>query len=105
MKTFFARLFVSFALLTPVVAQADDPPPDQISLAKSYFDTGQLEYNNGNYTQALDQYKIAYDIVKKPTILFNIGQCYRKLGNNKDASDSYKQFLKDDPTTQYKGEV
>jgi tetratricopeptide (TPR) repeat protein len=108
MKTLFAGLFVSFALLTPAFVQAQQPTqPTQAELdrAKSYFETAQLEYNNGNYSEALEQYKKAYNIVQKPTILFNIGQCHRKLNNFQDASDSYKQFLKDDPDTQYKGEV
>jgi tetratricopeptide (TPR) repeat protein len=105
MKTLLAGLCVSFALLGPAVAAAQQPTDTELETAKGLFSQAQEAYNAGNYESALKLYSAAYQLAKKPTILFNIGQCHRKLGNRKEASANYKQFLTDEPETQYRGEV
>jgi tetratricopeptide (TPR) repeat protein len=105
MKTFLAGALLSLSLISPVIAWAGEPTPEQLDQARQLFEQGQEAYNNGQYGVALGFYTQAYELAKKPTILFNIGQCYRKLGKPQEASDSYKKFIKDDPQTQYLGEV
>ena len=84
MKTLFAGFFVSLSLLAPVVAHAQkEPAQADIDAAKILFDQAQIAYNAENWSVALESYQKAYSIAKKPTILFNIGQCHRKMNHPK----------------------
>jgi tetratricopeptide (TPR) repeat protein len=71
------------------------------AVARAHYETATRLYEVREYADALREYKAAY--VAKPDVafLFNIGQCYRKMGKNTDALDFFQQFLKkalpDDP--------
>ncbi|HET9626104.1 MAG TPA: tetratricopeptide repeat protein, partial [Kofleriaceae bacterium] len=43
---------------------------------------------------ALDEYQKAFDAKPIPAFLFNIGQCYRNLGDYDAAIFSYRKYLK-----------
>jgi hypothetical protein len=61
--------------------------------AKAVFDQGKQHYDLGEYTQALDNYKLAYRIKPLPAFQFNIAQCHRKLGQHKEAIAMYQAYL------------
>jgi len=69
--------------------------------AKARYETATRLYEIREYDKALLEYKSAYLAQPDPAFLFNIGQCYRKLGQNHEALNFFQEYLKkaspDDP--------
>jgi tetratricopeptide (TPR) repeat protein len=72
------------------VAAADDTAT---RTAKLHFDRGEKLYALAKFSDALDEYQKAFDARPLPDFLFNIGQCYRNLGDYDSAIFSYKKYL------------
>ena len=62
-------------------------------------------YNLGRFSEALSEYEAAYLTVQDPPFLFNIAQCHRKMGKNKEALESYRSYLRVAPDAPNRGEV
>jgi tetratricopeptide (TPR) repeat protein len=67
------------------------------AIARAHYETGTRLYDVREYADALKEYKAAYIAKPDPAFLFNIGQCYRKMGKNAEAIDFFQQFLKKAP--------
>jgi tetratricopeptide (TPR) repeat protein len=65
--------------------------------ALAHFETAGRLFDVREYGKALEEYKVAYLAKPDPAFLFNIGQCYRKLGQNAQALDFFTQYLKKSP--------
>jgi tetratricopeptide (TPR) repeat protein len=77
--------------LPPLVKKFLDDAP--IERAKELFAKGNQHYSLGEFPQALELYKRAYQIKPLEEFLFNIAQCQRKLGNHKEAIAMYQSYL------------
>ncbi|HEX7843694.1 MAG TPA: tetratricopeptide repeat protein [Kofleriaceae bacterium] len=86
------RLLIAlvFTALTARVAAADDAAT---RTAKTHFDRGEKLYALTKFSEALGEYQKAFDARPIPDFLFNIGQCYRNLGDYDAAIFSYKKYL------------
>jgi tetratricopeptide (TPR) repeat protein len=93
-----ALLFV----VSPRVAHADDPAT---RASKRHFDRGEKLFALGKFDEALDEYQKAFDAKPIPDFLFNIGQCYRNLGDYEQAIFSFKKYLKLEPDAPDKDKV
>lgn len=71
--------------------RVDDPA---LRAAKRHFQRGEKLYALAKFSEALDEYQEAFDAKPIPEFLFNIGQCYRNLGDYKSAIFSYRKYLK-----------
>ncbi len=91
------RLVLAFCILvvTARVAAADDPA---LRAAKRHFERGEKLYALTKFSEALDEYQLAFDAKPIADFLFNIGQCYRNLGDYDSAIFSYKKYLTLAPT-------
>ncbi|MBV8760248.1 MAG: tetratricopeptide repeat protein [Deltaproteobacteria bacterium] len=99
------RILALFALLfamTPRIALADDPAT---RASKRHFDRGEKLFALGKFDEALDEYQKAFDAKPIPDFLFNIGQCYRNLGDYQQAIFSFKKYLKLEPDASDKEKV
>ncbi|MEO7731385.1 MAG: tetratricopeptide repeat protein [Kofleriaceae bacterium] len=87
------RLVLAFCILavTARVASADDPA---LRAAKHHFERGEKLYALTRFSEALDEYQLAFDAKPLPDFLFNIGQCYRNLADYDSAIFSYKKYLR-----------
>lgn len=65
--------------------------------SKAHYESATRLYDVREYDKALEEYKAAYLAKPDPAFLFNIGQCYRKLGKNPEALDFFRQYLKKAP--------
>jgi tetratricopeptide (TPR) repeat protein len=83
-------LAVLAVALAARVAAADDTAT---RTAKRHFERGQKLYALAKFREALDEYQQAFDARPIPDFLFNIGQCYRNLGDYDSAIFSYKKYL------------
>ncbi|MEP6654807.1 MAG: hypothetical protein ABJA82_15700 [Myxococcales bacterium] len=57
------------------------------------MDDAVAQYNLGHFAEASALFEKAYRIDPAPVLLFNIGQCHRRLGNNDLALFFYRQYL------------
>src|ERR1039457_1372316 len=53
-------------------------------VARAHYETATRIYDLREYAKALDEYKAAYLAKSVPSLLFNIGQCFRKLGRESE---------------------
>jgi hypothetical protein len=67
------------------------------AIAKAHFEAATRLYDIHEYAKALDEYKAAYLAKPDPAFLFNVGQCYRKLGKLDQALEFYREYLKKAP--------
>ncbi len=84
-------LALCFTVLAARVATADD---QALRTAKRHFERGEKLYALTKFSEALDEYQKAFDAKPIPDFLFNIGQCYRNLGEYDAAIFSYQKYLK-----------
>jgi tetratricopeptide (TPR) repeat protein len=83
---------VCAVLAVPVLGAEGDK-----AVAKAHYEAATRLYDIKEWAKALDEYKAAYLAKPDPAFLFNIGQCYRKLGRLDQALDFYQEYLKKAP--------
>jgi len=92
---FFLLLLVGLAVTVPArPVHADDPAT---RAARRHFERGEKLFALGRFDDALEEYQTAFDAKPLPGFLYNIGQCYRNLGDYDQAIFSFKKYLKLDP--------
>jgi tetratricopeptide (TPR) repeat protein len=65
--------------------------------AKQQFVLGEKYYKVGDFEKAAQYYTRAYELEPFPAFLFNLGQCYRNMGNCERAIYFYGTFLREKP--------
>ena len=91
----FLLLMVCMAVAVPSrPAHADDPAT---RAARRHFERGEKLFALGKFDDALEEYQTAFDAKPLPGFLYNIGQCYRNLGDYDQAIFSFKKYLKLEP--------
>jgi len=76
-----------------------------IRAAKQHFERGEKLYALTRFSEALDEYQQAFDASPIPDFLFNIGQCYRNLGDYDSAIFSFRKYLTLAPTASNRPQV
>jgi len=66
--------------------------------AKRLAEDATRKYNLGQFQAALDGYSKAYETFPAASLLFNLGQCHRSLGNHERAIFFYEGYLREKPT-------
>jgi tetratricopeptide (TPR) repeat protein len=92
MKRALPLLLIAIAA-APAAAQSDD-----VDRAKKHFEVAELHFNEGEYRQAIDQYRKAHALSQEPLLLFNVGLCFEKLDDRASAIASYRDYLDAEPT-------
>lgn len=87
------RLLVAL-FLTAIAARVATADDAALRAAKHHFERGEKLYALTKFSEALDEYQRAFDAKPLPDFLFNIGQCYRNLGDYDAAIFSYQKYLK-----------
>ena len=101
-----ALMALSLALMMPArPVTAAAPSPEEKTRAREHYQKGLTHYDIKEYSDALTEFKNAYRVVQDPAFLFNIAQCYRKLGQDIEALDYYRNYLRRFPTAPNRGEV
>jgi len=80
----------SLCVLQSPLSAAADPAEER---ARAEFKRGSTAYDLGRFEEARQAYETAYELKPLPGFLYNIGQCYRQLGNYERAIFFYKRFL------------
>jgi len=83
------------AFVAATTARASDaagPRP-----GRALFERAEANFNRGRFEQARADYQAAYDVEPLPAFLFNIGQCYRNLGDYEHALFFFHRYTVLDP--------
>jgi tetratricopeptide (TPR) repeat protein len=78
---------------------------DDTSDARRYAQRATALAASGKCRQAVIAFDKALAILRDPALLFNRGECHRKLGDDAAAIDDYKQFLADLPRAPNRADV
>lgn len=73
--------------------------------ARLLFGEAEEFYRAGDFQEALERYEMSYDLSRRPALLFNIGQCYRELGQFEKAAFYYEQYLARERKTKHRKNV
>ena len=79
------------AAASPAWGAANDRP------GRALFERAETKFNVGRFDEALVDYQAAYEIEPLPAFLFNIGQCYRNMGNYERAQFFFRRYTALDP--------
>jgi tetratricopeptide (TPR) repeat protein len=81
------QMFIVCLALLPCVAQAD------VARARAHFDKGRTFFEVDEYRKAIAEFKAAHIEKPDPAFLYNIAECYRRLGELPEALQFYRRFL------------
>ena len=81
------RMFIVCLALMPCVARAD------VARARAHFDKGRTFFEVDEYRKAIAEFKAAHIEKPDPAFLYNIAECYRRLGELPEALQFYRRFL------------
>ena len=100
MRAYALALALLLAATGSAVAQPASPPQSEAARkaeAKRLAEEATSKYNLGQFQAALDGYSKAYETFPAASLLFNLGQCHRSLGNHERAVFFYEGYLREKP--------
>jgi tetratricopeptide (TPR) repeat protein len=108
-----ARLPLRIALLVAALASVAVPgraraagsDASRVREARAHYEQAVSYYNLDEFTPALAEFREAYRLKPDPSFLFNIAQCHRKLGENDQALDYYRKYLRNLPDAPNRADV
>ncbi len=92
------RVLTSTLLLLCAVARAQPAtttpaPSDDVDIAKAHFNTGEVNYEHGRFTEAAHEFEEAYRLSGRAPLLYNVGKSYDAANDFARALDAYQRFL------------
>jgi hypothetical protein len=97
-----AAVAVAIALAAPAGARG---VANDVAEGRKHAERASHLAAKGKCGQALGEYDKAIAVLHDPTLLFNRGECHRKLGNAESALEDYNQFLSDLPNAPNRAQV
>jgi hypothetical protein len=91
---FFLPLLVAFAVTSwpsPVRAQVGDA---ERAAARDLFKQGDQLQRAGNFTDALDRFQRAQQVIQAPTNVLRIAECQAALGKLVESAESYRSVVR-----------
>ncbi len=73
--------------------------------ARELYRSATHHYDFGEYQEALEGFKEAYQNYEDPAFLFNIAQCHRAIGHKQEAITFYKSYLRNSSDAPNRDEV
>jgi tetratricopeptide (TPR) repeat protein len=88
--------FACLTIATPVLsAKADTQPSSDGRDARAHFLAGEAAYREERWADALVEFRAGHMLNPRPEFLLNMAQTHRRLGQYKEASEKYEQYLKE----------
>lgn len=73
------------------------PSAANVEEARQLFEIGVELYQNGRFEAASRQFAMAYSFLPFPELVFNLGLCYKALGENDKAVRFFREYLEKEP--------
>lgn len=77
-------------------AEADADTEAAEAQARILYAAGEAEFAAGRYAEALGPFVQAYELTSHPALLYNIGICHERLGQDEEALRYYERYLEED---------
>jgi tetratricopeptide (TPR) repeat protein len=87
-----ALIAVLFASLMPLAPPALAQASDEEARAKELYRNGEQLYEEGLYENAIVAWELAYELSKRPLLLYNIANALERIGKWDDALRSINQY-------------
>ncbi len=84
---------VAAVLLATALAGSPSAARADAAQARAHFEKGRSYFEVDEYEKAIDEFKAAHVEKPDPAYLLNIAECYRHLGEYKQAVAFYRRFL------------
>ncbi len=91
-------------LASSSVARAQDAPPAADSAdvgsdaeARGLFSAGEAAYGAGRFEDALGYFRRAYELSRRPQLLYNIGVAASNAGHDREALDAFERYVAEVP--------
>ena len=81
----------------PAAPAAAEPIGANVDAARAHTRQGAAYYDLNRYREAYGEFEQAYLLEQDPALLYNMGQCQRKLGNSDQALHFYRTYLRRAP--------
>jgi len=88
------RIVLVMCLLGATARAQPTNPRDE---ARAHFKQGKAYQEAGAFLRAVDEFKAAYELDRKPEMLFNIAQAYRLAGDKPHAIEFFRSYLDAEP--------
>lgn len=85
----------------PPSARAEGDP---IEAAKREFDAGKAAFERSEYESALEHFLAAQRIAPAPSLTYNIGLLYERMGRFNDAATTFEKYVEELPAASSKDE-
>jgi hypothetical protein len=87
MRELLLALLIVVGSGSPAAAGTPDRP------GRARFAMAETKFNLGRFAEAAADYQAAYEAEPLPAFLFNIGQCYRNVGNYERAQFYFRRYV------------
>ena len=88
----FSRRAAAVALALTVALHAGVARADP-ARAREHFEKGKRYFQVDEYRKAIEEFKAAHIEEPDPAFLYNIAECHRRVGENKEALTFYRRYL------------
>ncbi len=78
---------------------------DRRTRAKAHFEAGAALYRADQFNEAIREFKAGYALVPRSGFLINLGQAYRKLGQDGEARYWFQRYLDETPQGPQRAQV
>jgi tetratricopeptide (TPR) repeat protein len=95
-------LILALVVCAPTVHAS---PGDAMQDAKDHYDRGMAHYELGEFTAAVEEFKLAYGLSQAPGLLFNLAQASRLGKNYEQSLHFYRAYLRARPDAANRDDV
>ncbi|QRN93531.1 PEGA domain-containing protein [Archangium violaceum] len=90
----FPALLIALLLALGGTGASAAEPGAARAAARRHFERGTTLYQEGRYAEAAAAFEAAYQTLANGVVLYNLGQCYEKLGDLQRAIGYYRDYLR-----------
>ncbi len=99
------KLILVLIVLGTGLARAQESEDDRKTRALALLKEGRSKFDLGKFEEAEKLFEQSYEVWPYPEALYNLGQCWRKLGDPVKAIHFYKAYLRNKPNAANRTEV
>ncbi len=65
--------------------------------ARALYAAAQAAFHEGRFENSLQYFQRAYELTRRPALLYNLGVTYDRLRRDQEALDAFEQYLREEP--------